>query len=85
MDEILAHLRAHSSLPSRISFVGHSLGCIVIRSAITQPRLAHLVPNFHTFLSLSGPHLGSLYNNSGLVNMGKENLINSCIYKCNKT
>ncbi|GIY28960.1 protein FAM135A [Caerostris extrusa] len=24
----------------------------------------------HTFLSLSGPHLGTLYNSSGLVNMG---------------
>lgn len=31
-----------------------------------------LLPRLHTFLSLSGPHLGTLYNSSGLVNMGKQ-------------
>ena len=30
----------------------------------------YLSARFHTFLALSGPHLGTLYNNSGLVNMG---------------
>lgn len=30
-----------------------------------------LLSRLHTFLSLSGPHLGTLYNSSGLVNMGK--------------
>lgn len=53
------------------SFVGHSLGNIIIRSALTSPKLEHLLPKMYTFLSLSGPHLGTLYNNSGLVNMGK--------------
>jgi len=52
------------------SFVGHSLGNIIIRSALTSPQLMHLLPKMYTFLSLSGPHLGALYNNSGLVNMG---------------
>ncbi len=33
--------------------------------------MATLLPRLHTFLSLSGPHLGTLYNTSGLVNMGK--------------
>jgi len=41
------------------------------RSAISRPEMAHLVPRFYTYLSLSGPHLGTLYNNSGLVNMGE--------------
>lgn len=68
--EILLHLHNYDVAPTRISFVGHSLGCILIRSAITRPQMAHLVPFFYTYLSLSGPHLGTLYNNSGLVNMG---------------
>ena len=73
VDEILTYLTTnHPVLPTRISFVGHSLGCILIRSAIAQPKLLHLVPRFYTYLSLSGPHLGTLYNNSGLVNMGKQ-------------
>ena len=75
VDEILQHLARNYSgsgcLPNRISFVGHSLGCILIRSAVAQPKMAHLVQRFYTYLGLSGPHLGSLYNNSGLVNMGK--------------
>lgn len=51
--------------------MGHSLGNLIIRSVITLPKLSHLIPKLYTFLSLSGPHLGTLYNNSGLVNMGE--------------
>lgn len=69
--EILAYMDTNKLNPTRISFVGHSLGNIIIRSALTRPGLAHLLPKLHTFLSLSGPHLGTLYNGSGLVNMGK--------------
>ncbi|KAK6632544.1 hypothetical protein RUM43_013312 [Polyplax serrata] len=68
--EILYHIETCGPTPSKISFIGHSLGNIIIRSAITRPQLKYLLPRFHTFLSLSGPHLGTLYNNSGLVNMG---------------
>ena len=72
VEEILGYLSSNQAgLPSRISFVGHSLGTILIRSAIQREKISHLVPLFYTFLSLSGPHLGTLYNNSGLVNMGK--------------
>ncbi|XP_039284667.1 uncharacterized protein LOC111047444 isoform X3 [Nilaparvata lugens] len=68
--EILYHVDACGLNPAKISFVGHSLGNIIIRAAITRPQMKHLLPRLHTFLSLSGPHLGTLYNNSGLVNMG---------------
>uniref|UniRef100_A0A146MGZ2 Protein FAM135A n=6 Tax=Lygus hesperus TaxID=30085 RepID=A0A146MGZ2_LYGHE len=68
--EILYHIEAGGLSPTRISFVGHSLGNIIIRAAIARPQLKHLLPRLHTFLSLSGPHLGTLYNSSGLVNMG---------------
>lgn len=73
VNEILSHISSFHlpHYPSRISFVGHSLGTIIIRAAIARPQMKHLLPKMHTFLSLSGPHLGTLYNNSGLVNMGK--------------
>ncbi|XP_021375340.1 protein FAM135A-like [Mizuhopecten yessoensis] len=68
--EILSFLDLYGINPSKVSFVGHSLGNIIVRSVVSRPKLAHLVPKLHTFLSLSGPHLGTLYNSSGLVNMG---------------
>ena len=59
----------------RCSFVGHSLGNLIIRAALARPKMAPLINKLYTFLSLSGPHLGTLYNSSGLVNMGAhENL-----------
>ncbi|KAF7488241.1 Uncharacterized protein SSS_05221 [Sarcoptes scabiei] len=57
--------------PTKISFIGHSLGNIIIRAAITRTDFSQRWRNqFHTFLSLSGPHLGLAYNRSGLVNIG---------------
>lgn len=53
------------------SFIGHSLGNIIIRAALARPELKPWIPKLHTFLSLSGPHLGTAYNSSGLVNMGE--------------
>ncbi|CAH1773500.1 unnamed protein product [Owenia fusiformis] len=70
VSEILYYIDMYGINPTRLSFVGHSLGNIIIRSALSKPQLAHLVPRLYTYLSLSGPHLGNLYNNSGLVNMG---------------
>lgn len=70
VSEILCHIESFGLNPSKISFVGHSLGNIIIRAAIARPQVKHLLPKLHTFLSLSGPHLGTLYNSSGLVNMG---------------
>ncbi|CAG5118979.1 unnamed protein product, partial [Candidula unifasciata] len=70
VDEILTFLETFGFPVSRISFVGHSLGNIIIRSTLSRPKMLHLLPKMYTFLSLSGPHLGTLYNTSGLVNMG---------------
>ena len=54
-----------------LSFIGHSLGNIIIRSAISRHDfIRKWRDKLHTFLSLSGPHLGLAYNRSGLVNMG---------------
>ncbi|CAG0913705.1 unnamed protein product [Notodromas monacha] len=68
--EIMYHIEASQMKPSKISFIGHSLGTVLIRSALTRPQMKPLFPKLHTFLSLSGPHLGTLYNSSGLINMG---------------
>ncbi|XP_022657922.1 uncharacterized protein LOC111248975 isoform X2 [Varroa destructor] len=68
--EILGHIQIYNLKPNRISFIGHSLGNIIIRSALTRPQLKPYLKTLHTFLSLSGPHLGTLFNSSGLVNMG---------------
>ncbi|KAL0114103.1 hypothetical protein PUN28_011430 [Cardiocondyla obscurior] len=70
VSEILYHIETSGLNPKKVSFIGHSLGTIIIRSALTRPQLRPLLPRLHTFLSLSGPHLGTLYNTSGLVNAG---------------
>lgn len=62
---------SESCVSSACSFIGHSLGNIIIRSVLTRPRFRCYLPKLHTFLSLSGPHLGTLYNNSTLVSTGE--------------
>lgn len=52
------------------SFIGHSLGTIIIRAALARDEMEPYLDRLHCFLSLSGPHLGTAYNNNGLVNMG---------------
>ena len=69
-DEILNHIELFSLQPKRISFIAHSLGNIIVRAALTLPRLIEPIrPLLYTYLSLSGPHLGTMYSDSGLVNM----------------
>ncbi|CAB1456839.1 unnamed protein product [Pleuronectes platessa] len=70
LDEIIQHIQLYNLTIRRISFIGHSLGNIIIRSVLTRPRFRCYLPKLHTFLSLSGPHLGTLYNNSTLVSTG---------------
>lgn len=70
VSEITYHIEVYGLKPSKISFIGHSLGNIIIRSALARPEMKPYLNQLYTFLSLSGPHLGTLYNNSGLVNMG---------------
>ncbi|XP_034401219.1 protein FAM135B [Cyclopterus lumpus] len=70
LDEIIQHVQLYNLTIGRISFIGHSLGNIIIRSVLTRPRFRCYLPKLHTFLSLSGPHLGTLYNNSTLVSTG---------------
>lgn len=52
----------------RISFIGHSLGGLVIRAAL--PYLEEYSDKMHLYMSLSSPHLGYSFNNNGLVKFG---------------
>lgn len=43
---------------ARMSFIGYSLGGLIIRAAL--PHLSEFSPSMHTFISLSTPHLGHI-------------------------
>ncbi|XP_048153573.1 protein FAM135A isoform X1 [Corvus hawaiiensis] len=70
LDEIIQYIQIYNPPLSKISFIGHSLGNLIIRSVLTRHRFKYYLNKLHTFLSLSGPHLGTLYNSSALVNTG---------------
>ena len=53
---------------TKISFVGHSLGGLIIRSAL--PLLSQYKDLMHGFMSLGSPHLGYMYNSNSLVSAG---------------
>lgn len=53
---------------NKISFVGHSLGGLIIRSAL--PHLVEYKDFMHGYLSLGSPHLGYMYNSGSLFNAG---------------
>lgn len=65
--EILEYTQKTKNI-SKISFVGHSLGGIIIRTALQH--LQSLRPYFFTYVSLSSPHLGCKQNKSFLINVG---------------
>lgn len=48
--------------------LGHSMGGVIIRSAL--PRLEKYRKYFHSFITLSSPHLGYTYSTSKLVDAG---------------
>ncbi|KAL8483876.1 hypothetical protein ACS0TY_026528 [Phlomoides rotata] len=56
----------------KLSFVGHSIGNIILRTALTDIIMEPYLRYLHTYLSLSlsGPHLGYLYSSNSLFNGG---------------
>ena len=68
--EINEHIEIFGIEPERISFIGHSLGNLIVRSTVAHEDFKPYINKLHCYLSLSGPHLGTLYNSSGLINMG---------------
>lgn len=53
---------------TKISFIGHSLGGLIIRAAL--PYLEEFKEKFYTYMSLSSPHLGYMYNSNKLFGAG---------------
>ena len=52
----------------KISFIGHSMGGVIIRSAL--PRLERYSKYFYSLITLSSPHIGYNYSSSKLVDAG---------------
>ncbi|EGR30000.1 serine esterase, putative [Ichthyophthirius multifiliis] len=53
---------------SRISFIGFSLGGIIIRAAL--PYLEDYSQKMYSFITLSSPHLGFMYNSNIIIEAG---------------
>lgn len=53
----------------RLSFVGHSLGGLIIRACL--PLLEEYADKMYTFFTLSSPHLGYMYNASQIIQAGE--------------
>jgi hypothetical protein len=51
-----------------VSFVTFSLGGLIARASF--PHLEFLKQKFHSFISLSSPHLGYMFNSSKLFDTG---------------
>ncbi|EPS74264.1 hypothetical protein M569_00489, partial [Genlisea aurea] len=54
----------------KLSFVGHSIGNIILRAALTESVMEPYLRFLHTYVSVSGPHLGYLYSSNSLFNGG---------------
>ena len=67
VEEILAQLKQiqeDEKRPlGRISFIAHSIGGLVFRIAMNDPRLDPYKQYYHLFLSLNVPHLGISFGN----------------------
>ena len=68
--EVLEYLSdwENSVVPTKISFIGHSMGGLIIRAAL--PHLQQISDKFSFFMTFSTPHLGYICNSSALVDAG---------------
>ncbi|KAL9240244.1 hypothetical protein vseg_014488 [Gypsophila vaccaria] len=54
----------------KLSFVGHSIGNVIIRTAVADSIMEPYLRFLNTYVSVSGPHLGYLYSSNSLFNSG---------------
>jgi len=66
-EEVRNHIVSKHLAVSRISFIGFSLGCVIVRAALASVALKPYLPYMYTFLSLSGPHCGNMFSTSFVV------------------
>ncbi|XP_041436485.1 protein FAM135A-like [Xenopus laevis] len=52
------------------SFIGFSLGALIIRAALWRPEFEAFLGNLHTFLSFGGPHMGLMCHSRNLFKTG---------------
>jgi hypothetical protein len=57
-----------ASMLGKLSFIGHSLGGLIIRAAL--PLLPEFEKKMFLLMTLASPHMGYMYNSSGIVNAG---------------
>ncbi|KAL5726926.1 hypothetical protein ACHQM5_000169 [Ranunculus cassubicifolius] len=77
-DEVTAFIKKKSDKLSKyggvknikLSFVGHSIGNVIIRTALTESKMEPYLKYLYTYMSVSGPHLGYLYSSNSLFNSG---------------
>ncbi|KAL8167672.1 hypothetical protein V2J09_009171, partial [Rumex salicifolius] len=62
--------RSGSIKSIKLSFVGHSIGNVIIRTALTERIMEPYLRFLHTYVFVSGPHLGYLYSSNSLFNSG---------------
>ncbi len=69
-EEVIQYIRESCPGPNlgRLTFIGHSLGGLIIRAAL--PHLVMYKDKMHGYLSLCSPHLGYMYKSSKLFNAG---------------
>ncbi|KAF7456292.1 putative serine esterase [Cryptosporidium felis] len=67
-EEVISAISPFSKSLKKLSFIGHSLGGIIIRAAL--PHLQMFSSKFFLYWSLSTPHLGCISNDSKLINAG---------------
>lgn len=69
-NEVINYIENYFELDEikRVSFIGHSLGGVIIRASL--PYLEQLKDKFYTYMTLSSPHLGYLYSPKFLVSAG---------------
>ncbi|XP_038704395.1 protein FAM135B-like isoform X3 [Tripterygium wilfordii] len=54
----------------KLSFVGHSIGNVIIRTALAESTMKPYLRYLYTYISISGPHLGYLFSTNSLFNSG---------------
>ena len=54
---------------ARLSFVGHSIGGVIIRTALHHKAMAPYLSKLHSFVTLSSPHVGHIFS-PNYVNTG---------------
>ncbi len=69
LEEVVRYVKDMPTPPSKVSFIGHSLGSIIIRSLVTRPEFAFLQAKLHLFISICSPHLGTKLQ-TGIVSLG---------------